>query len=216
MNTQPKAVIFDLDGTLIDSVGAIAAVGNAMLAELGLSEMTVQEARQYIGRGAPNFVKQALGARGLEMSGAHLGRFQEIYAAKDGSGNPAFEGVEKTLDRLAAEGVAIGLCTNKPEAPTLAVLDHLGWRARFGSVVAGDTLSVRKPDPAPLRHCANALGVPLPELLYVGDSEVDAATAQAADVKFALFTEGYRKTELSEIPHDFAFSEYRAFERWIF
>ncbi|NCU20941.1 HAD family hydrolase, partial [Candidatus Falkowbacteria bacterium] len=117
-----------------------------------------------------------------------------------------YPNVRETLDRLAALGHPLAICTNKPLAPTRAVLAHLGLLPLFQVVLGGDSLPVRKPDPAPLFRVLADLGAP--RAVYVGDSEVDAATAQAAAMPFALFTEGYRKTPVEALPHDVAFSDF--------
>ncbi|AXS41968.1 phosphoglycolate phosphatase [Breoghania sp. L-A4] len=209
-----KAAIFDLDGTLVDSVGAIADIGNQLVGELGLPALTVAEARGYIGNGAAMFVKRALEARNFPVTDdalePHVERFEALYAAAPGEANTPFAGAEAALRILTAQGVAIGLCTNKPETPTLNLLDALGWCELFGAVVAGDTLATRKPDPAPLHHCARLLGAEVSDggVVYVGDSEVDAATAQAASSPFVLFTEGYRKTPVADMGWQATFSDF--------
>jgi len=117
-----------------------------------------------------------------------------------------YRGVPAALEVLAAAGHALGVCTNKPAEPARAVLAHVGLLDRFAVVVGGDSLPVTKPDPAPLRAALDAL--PPGEALFVGDSEVDAATAKAAGVPFLLFAEGYRKEPVAELPHA------AAFDRW--
>jgi len=209
-----RAVVFDLDGTLIDSVQAIAGIGDRLLAELGLPPLTLEEARSYIGNGAAKFVERALSARGQAVDKAalapHVARFQLFYAEAPASANVPFPGVERALRELRSSGVALGLCTNKPAAPTHNVIEGLGWSDLFAAVVTGDTLGVHKPDPAPLRHCAELLGADTTasNYAYVGDSEVDAATAEAARVPFFLFTEGYRKTPVEQLPHRVLFSDF--------
>ena len=112
------------------------------------------------------------------------------------------------LEALQAQGHVLGLCTNKPLAPTHAVLDHLNLSRFFGAVVGGDSLPVRQPDPAPLQATLAALGANPHKTLYVGDSEVDAETAQRAGLPFLLFTEGYRKTPVEDLPHRAAFRDF--------
>lgn len=209
-----KVVVFDLDGTLVDSVHAIAAVGDRLLAELCLHSLTPQEARGYIGNGAAKFVERALLARGLAVEGgaldAHVDRFECFYAEAPASANVPFPGADAALRALRAEGVTLGLCTNKPAAPTRNVLDSLGWTDLFSAVVTGETLAVCKPDPAPLRHCIGLLGANVTEggVAYVGDSEVDAATAKAGRVPFVLFTNGYRTTPVEHLLHQASFSDF--------
>ena len=110
------------------------------------------------------------------------------------------------LDRLAAGGHRLGLCTNKPEAATRMILDAFDLTARLQAVVCGDTLPVKKPDPAPLRLAFRELEAE--SGLYVGDSEVDAETAERAVRPFALFTGGYRKTPVEAIRHDRNFADF--------
>lgn len=205
-----RAVIFDLDGTLIDSAPAITVIANRMLADLSLAPLTVAEARGYIGNGIGAFVHQALEARDSGDAERALTRFRLHYDADDGSGNRPYPGVEAALDALCDAGFALGICTNKPDVPTRIVLETLGWTARFGAVVGGDTLAVRKPDPAPLLHCAGLLGVAIGACLYTGDSEVDARTAHAVPVPFLLHTEGYRKAPVEALRPAASFDHFEA------
>ena len=109
------------------------------------------------------------------------------------------------LETLHQKGHRIGLCTNKPVAPTNDILDHFGLTNLFSVVIGGDSLAQRKPDPAPLLAAFEALGGPG---IYVGDSEVDAQTAERAGIPIALFTEGYRKTPVAELTHEWAFRDF--------
>ncbi len=208
--TQP-GVVFDLDGTLIASAPAIRAVANAYLAEAGLGPpLSVEETIAFVGGGSPMFVDKMLASRGAADPArfeARYAAFQVHYRNADPARNVPYAGAESALDALAAAGHGLALCTNKPGAPTVKVLAALGWEDRFARVVAGDTLPVKKPDPAPLRHAAQAVGAPY---VYVGDSEVDAQTAERAGVPFLLHTEGYRHAEVNAIPHAAAFSDWAA------
>ncbi|PWE31178.1 phosphoglycolate phosphatase [Maritimibacter sp. 55A14] len=202
-------IIFDLDGTLIDSAPDIHGVGNAVLAEEGLPPLTFAEARSFIGNGAGAFVSRMMAARGISEAPENHTRLTKAFIARyEGAVQLTrlYPGVEAALDELRAAGHPLGLCTNKPHAPTLSVLRHFGLDAFFATVVGGDTLVVRKPDPAPLRHAMT--GLKARACLFVGDSEIDAETAQAAGAPFALFTEGYRKGPVAGIPHSALFAEF--------
>ncbi|QYK40702.1 MAG: phosphoglycolate phosphatase [Paracoccaceae bacterium] len=205
------SVIFDLDGTLIDSAPDIHAASNRVLAEQGFPPLTLPQVRSFIGKGVPHLVERLLDASGDDPAGprfaAMVASFTAGYEDAVGLTRP-YPGVVAALDRLAATGCALGICTNKPHAPTLAVLRHLDLLDRFGVVIGGDSLPRRKPDPAPLRAAAQALG--RDRVIYVGDSEVDAETAANAAMPFLIYTEGYRQAPLAALPHDAAFADWGA------
>jgi phosphoglycolate phosphatase len=204
-------IVFDLDGTLIDSAPDIHAAGNATLAAEGLAPVTLEQARSFIGNGARVFVERleraAAGANDPARSARMHRLFVEVYeTAHDRT--RVYPGVADALALLRAQGWRLGICTNKPHGPARTVLAHFGWADLFEVVVGGDTLPVIKPDPAPLRAAIDGLdGGPV---VFVGDSEVDAATAQAAAVPFALFSGGYRRGPVAAIPHDAAFDDWSA------
>jgi phosphoglycolate phosphatase len=202
-------LVFDLDGTLIDSAPDIHAAANAALAEEGLPPVSAEQSRNFIGNGSAVFIarleRATAGESLAERHARMLARFLEIYESSHDR-TRAYPEVPETLALLRRAGWGLGLCTNKPIAPARAVLAHLGWEDVFAAVIGGDSLPVIKPDPAPLRAVIDTLGSG--PAVYVGDSEVDAATAQAACVPFALFTLGYRKTPVETIPHASAFDHY--------
>ncbi len=208
-----SVVIFDLDGTLIDSAPDIHAASNRVLAEDGLPPLSFDQVRSFIGKGVPHLVARLLDASGEAPDGpsfaprhaAMVARFTAGYEDAVGLTQP-YPGVLAALDALA--DMRLGICTNKPLAPTLAVLRHLGMEARFAAILGGDSLPVRKPDPAPLLETLRALGGG--PVVYVGDSEVDAQTAAAAGLPFALYTQGYRHSPVADLPHDAAFDDFAA------
>jgi phosphoglycolate phosphatase len=200
-------VVFDLDGTLIDSAPDIHVLANRVLADWGAAPITAGQARDFIGNGAGVFVARMRAARGIgdDQQGPMLAAFMGGYHGAVGLTVP-YSGVVAALDALMAAGHALGVCTNKPAEPARAVLAHVGLLDRFAVVVGGDSLPVTKPDPAPLRAALEAL--PPGAAVFVGDSEVDAETARAAGVPFLLFTEGYRKSPVAALPHAAAFAHW--------
>lgn len=203
-------VVFDLDGTLIDSAPDIRAAANRMLAEQGIAPLDLPTIVSFIGNGLPKLVERVMARTGLDMA-----RHEELTAVTLAHYNAAatdltrpYPGVVDALEVLQAAGHVLALCTNKPEAPARLILRNLRLERYFNGVVGGDTLDVKKPDPAPLLHIIRRLGDG--PAIYVGDSEVDAETAQRAGVRFALFSQGYRKTPVEAIPHDDLFDDFTA------
>ncbi|MGB3277769.1 MAG: phosphoglycolate phosphatase [Pseudorhodobacter sp.] len=204
------SVIFDLDGTLIDSAADIAANANAVLEEMGMGTLPPAQIASFVGKGVAHLIGQVLNASGMVADGPlfkpMLVRFNQRYETAF-EHTTIYPGVTKALVQLTEMGCALGVCTNKPIAPTHAVLRHLGLDRHFGAVYGGDSLDQRKPDPAPLFATAKDLG--RAQVIYVGDSEVDAETAANAKLPFLIYTEGYRKTPVHELPHDAAFNDFK-------
>ena len=202
-------IVFDIDGTLVDSAPDIRAHASAILAREGAAPLTIDETRRFVGNGAAVFVARMRAARGIPDSeqARLLAAFHAGYDAAVDLTLP-YPGVVPALDALAAAGHRLGICTNKPLVPCRALLAHLGLLDRFAVTIGGDSTPVVKPDPAPLRAAFAAMGEG--PMLYVGDSEIDAETAVRAGVPFLLFTEGYRRSPPEAIPNDAAFADFGA------
>lgn len=200
-------IVFDLDGTLIDSAPDIHGIANAILENESMEPITLEQARDFIGNGASVFVSKMRAARGIPDSehdrllADFIGRYDDAVEL-----TMAYPNVEQSLHSLRNAGHSLGVCTNKPIRPCRAVLKHLGLEPHFETVWGGDSLPVHKPDPAPLRAAFDAL--PEGFEIYVGDSDVDAETATRAKTPFLLFTEGYRKKPISQMQHTAAFSDF--------
>jgi phosphoglycolate phosphatase len=204
-------IVFDLDGTLIDSAPDIQSVATAVLEPLGRPGLTLAETRNFIGEGSAVFVRKMMAARDIaETPGRFAALHQEFIEQYDSAVDKAvfYPGVLDVLTSLKAAGYALGLCTNKPERPALAVLRHMGLESTFDAFIAGGMLDSRKPEPDMLLRTIEILGGD--QTLYVGDSEIDAETARRAGVPFALFSEGYRKMPVREIHHGWAFNHFNA------
>lgn len=210
MSIQPTStrIVFDLDGTLIDSAPDIQAIANEVLALEGVSPITLQDTHRFIGNGAAVFVSRMRAARGISEDAQDRmhSAFIQRYDRAVGRTHP-YPDVLVTLKDLRRAGHRLAICTNKPLKPARAVLSHLGLDPFFETVIGGDSLSVKKPDPAPLQLAFEALETG--SMIYVGDSEVDAETAVRLNVPFLLFSEGYRKTTPDHIPHKALFSRFR-------
>ncbi len=185
-------VIFDLDGTLADTEPDLASALNGVLRELGRAQLPEQHVRTMIGHGARALVRKGLAATGAvteTLVEQAFARFLELYAKAICVETRPFDGCTEMLDDLASHGVMAAVCTNKPESLTHHLLAALAWNDRFAAVIGGDTLLVRKPDPAPLRAAISRAGGRRP--VFVGDSITDADTARAAGVPFVAVTFGY-------------------------
>ena len=204
------ALVFDLDGTLIDSQPDIHAAANRLLAEEGLPTLSYAAVRGMIGYGVPHLIDHLLAAAGVPADPARAAllvrRYEAGYEDAVDLTRP-YPWVPETLERLASAGHPMGLCTNKPMAAVRSVLAHLRLAQFFPVIVAGDSLPLRKPDPAPLHTAIAALGGGV--AAYVGDHEVDALTARAAGVSFILYTEGYRMTPAIDLC-ECAFADWQA------
>ncbi len=196
-------VVFDLDGTLADTAPDLAAALNGVLRELGRTQLPEARVRTMIGHGARALVRKGLAATGAvtePLVEQAFARFLELYGEAICVETRPFDGCTEMLDDLAACGVKTAVCTNKPEALTQVLLAALGWDGQFAAVIGGDTLTVRKPDPAPLREAIVRAGGCRP--VFVGDSLTDAETARAAGVPFVAVTFGYCEGPIAALGAD--------------
>lgn len=198
----PALIVFDLDGTLIDSAADLAAAINAMLAGFGCEPLPVAEVRRMIGDGVAMLVTRALAARRCEQvdPAAAARVFMRHYESDATSLTTAFEGADEALQALQTAGIPLALCTNKPARITAGILSSLGLAKYFARVIGGDSLPFRKPDPRVLFALLQAFAATPQGSLLVGDSEVDAATARSAGVPFVLMKHGYRRGPAEGIP----------------
>ena len=185
-------VVFDLDGTLADTAPDLATALNHTLASLGRPPIGAEAVRHMIGHGARALLRKGLAATGgasEELVERGFATFLDFYGANICRGSRAYEGVETCLESLREAGARLAVCTNKPESLTHLLLQALGWQGRFDAVVGGDTLPVRKPDPAPLREAIARAGGG--SAVLVGDSITDADTARAVGVPFVAVSFGF-------------------------
>ena len=201
-----RAVIFDLDGTLVDTAPDLMRATNHVLAGLGRRAISMDEVRSFVGHGA-----RALLTRGLTATGGlpenydvepDYQRFVTFYASNIADGSVPFPGVVRLLERLKGEGFGLGVCTNKLEGLSVQLLDALDLSRHFGSVVGPDTLGVAKPDPRPFREAVSRLGLVAPRAIMVGDSETDVLTARNAGVPVIGVPFGYTPQPVAEFGPD--------------
>ncbi len=184
-----RAVIFDLDGTLINSAPDIAASVNRVLKANGYAPLRVDEIRTMTGDGAKVLLERAFAARGAEATPGQLAAFVADYAAHPVCETVIYDGMEQALEILQGQGRPLGVCTNKPGLPTREILDLLNLSRFFGAVVGGDSTPYRKPDP---RHLAAALsGLEVTDAIMVGDHVNDMIAAAGLGLPAVFCAWGY-------------------------
>lgn len=198
-----STVAFDLDGTIADTAPDLAASLNHALIALGREPIAPASVRPLIGHGARALIRRGLDARGggsEALADEALRYFLEHYRDNICIGTRVYPGLETCLDELAGEGIALAVCTNKPEELARSLLRALGLATRLRSVVGGNTLHARKPDPAPLRLAiARAGGGPA---VLVGDSIIDTETAHAASIPFIAVSFGFADRSMMDLGAD--------------
>ena len=188
----PKGVLFDLDGTLLDSAPDMLATVNQMRAARGHGPMALEALRPHVSKGARAMSAAAFPALDGEVPPEMVREFLDVYAQELGQHSVLFEGVPALLDAIDAAGSRWGIVTNKPESLARQVLPGLGWETRCAVLIGGDTLPQRKPHPLPLLHAAAALGVDIVDCAYVGDDQRDIEAARAAGMPSVVALWGYR------------------------
>lgn len=187
-----RTVAFDLDGTLADTAPDLTAALNHALVELGRTPVPEDSVRHMVGHGARALLTKGLAATGImtpDLVEQGFPIFLDHYTAHIADRTRPFPGVEAALDDLARRGVALAVCTNKLEGLARELIDALGWHDRFAAIVGGDTLSVRKPDPAPLFAAIDQAGGG--PAAFVGDSITDTDTARAAAIPCVAVSFGF-------------------------
>ncbi|GAB3304808.1 phosphoglycolate phosphatase [Luteimonas notoginsengisoli] len=195
MTRFPRLVLFDLDGTLLDSAPDMLAAINALRGERGEAPGTLDALRPHVSKGARAMIASAFPLLDADAREALVRPFLDAYEREIGLHGRPFDGIEEMLAALEADGARWGIVTNKPEYLARQVLPAFGWDARSAILVGGDTLAERKPHPLPLLHSAQALGVEPAQCAYVGDDERDIMAARAAGMPSVVALWGYRLDE---------------------
>ncbi|CAB1367780.1 phosphoglycolate phosphatase [Denitratisoma oestradiolicum] len=192
------SVTLDLDGTLLDTAPDLAKAANAMLAELGLPQRSEAQIRDFIGKGIPNLVKRSI-TFDQEPDAEALARadaaFRRHYAECNGRLSQPYPGVIEGLERFRSLGLKLAIITNKAGAFTEPLVAVSGLASYVEFTIAGDTLPRKKPDPLPLQHACQRMGVPTKFNLHIGDSQNDFHAARAAGCPVFLVPYGYNEGE---------------------
>lgn len=188
----PRLVLFDLDGTLLDSAPDMLATVNRMRAARGQGPMTLEALRPHVSKGSRAMSAAAFPELAGDVPGEMIREFLDIYEGVLGQHSLLFDGVAELLDAIEAAGSRWGIVTNKPEYLARQILPGLGWETRCAILIGGDTLPLRKPDPLPLLHAATVLGEAIDDCVYVGDDRRDIDAARAAGMRSVVALWGYR------------------------
>ena len=188
----PQLVLFDLDGTLLDSAPDFVATIAVLRSRRGDPPMMPEMLRPHVSKGARAMIAAAFPALDEAGREALVQPFLDVYRQELGRHGAPFDGVEALLAAIEDAGSRWGIVTNKPEALARALMPLLGWETRCAVLVGGDTLPVRKPDPEPLLHAARAQNLGAADCAYVGDDERDIIAARAAAMPAVVALWGYR------------------------
>lgn len=190
-----SAVLFDLDGTLLDTAPDMVATLNQILVEESRTELPYEHARRYVSNGIPGLLKLAFGELGEEEHNRLRQRFRQIYGGRLALATSLFAGMEQVLCEFEERAILWGVVTNKPAQLTEPLLEELQLLSRCACVVSGDTLPWRKPDPQPLLHALEQIGVAPAASVYVGDAARDIIAGRAAGMRTVAALYGYIPTD---------------------
>jgi phosphoglycolate phosphatase len=199
-------VVFDLDGTLVDTAPDLIAALNVALAKEGIPELPLASARNLIGGGARKLIERGLEAEGRNCTVAEIDRmmknFIAYYADHIADHSRPFEGLEGALDDLAAKGAIFAVCTNKLEWLSKLLMDRLELSPRFKAICGADTFGIAKPDPSFLRQTVARAGGNMASTIMVGDAGTDVGVARRANVPVIGVTFGYTETPIERLNPD--------------
>lgn len=202
MALRRDIIIFDLDGTLVDSAPDISATLNVILAAEGVDPVPLEDVHSFIGHGARVLLQKGMAARGLDGSEENVNRLHRLfikhYLDNLSKLSRPFPGLETALENLKIAGATFGVCTNKTLEMSAKLLRELSLQHWFGSLVGGDSAARNKPDPLPLEIAIQSLHGSIDRAVMIGDSMADAATAKAAGVPLIAVTFGYTTVPVSE------------------
>jgi phosphoglycolate phosphatase len=204
--TSARTIVFDLDGTLVDTAPDLISALNFVLEREGLAPVPLHSARNMIGAGARRLIERGLELEGRSMSFEEVSRltsdFIDYYAAHIADASRPFEGLESALDDLSARGYRFAVCTNKLEWLSKLLLDQLGLSARFAAICGADTFGVSKPDPAILKQTVARAGGQLSSAIMVGDAGPDIGVARRAGIPVIGVEFGYTEVPMADLKPD--------------
>lgn len=218
--SPPPIVVFDLDGTLVDTAPDLIHALNAILGAEGIPAIPFDIARPMIGAGIRPLLEQALAERGRFPGEAAMdalfARYIKRYQDHIADQSRPYPGLQSALDRLGAHGFTLAVCTNKYEALSLRLLDALGLTSRFAAICGQDTFAMKKPDPDSLRLTIARAGGDVSRAIMVGDSETDVSVARAAGIPVIGVDFGYTRIPMAELQPDRLIGHFDALPNAVF
>jgi len=210
----PAAIVWDLDGTIVDSAPDLAAALNTLLDAYGKPPICEASVRRMIGNGVAKLIERGFAESGLVVGETELQslqpEFMSIYSGRATQLSELYPGARSAIRAFHESGVSQAVCTNKPEMVSRTILHHMNLTQYFEFVVGGDTFAHRKPHPLPLQSCLKALETNVDSTLMIGDSAVDADTARAVGMTIGLVTHGYARQPVETLGADFLISNLAA------
>jgi phosphoglycolate phosphatase len=207
----PEAIVWDLDGTIIDSAPDLAGALGTLLQGHDRPAPDISSVRRMIGNGVAKLIERGFAASGPPIAAVEarslMPEFMSIYCARATQLTRTYPGVRHALTAFRDAGVPQAVCTNKPEAVSRTILEDLGLGEFFEIVIGGDTLEYRKPHPLPLQYCLDALDANASASLLVGDSPVDVATARAVELTVGIVDHGYARQPVETLGADFLIND---------
>lgn len=207
----PATIVFDLDGTLVDTSPDLCAALNHALGVLGRPGVPADDVRHMVGHGARKLLEKGLAATGTmtpDLVEAGVAPFLAFYADHIADGSRPYPGVETALTALAAAGSRLAICTNKPFALSTALVSALGWNGRFAANLGFDSVPAPKPDPGHLFAAIAAAGGAPATTVFIGDSITDTTTARAAGIPVIAVSFGFSDRPVADLGADLVIDHY--------
>lgn len=206
-------VVFDLDGTLVDTAPDLTRAMNHVLESEGVPTLTTENVRPLIGQGAVALIRRGFESAGLSLDASEVERlktqFLTFYNSNILVDSVVFPAVEDALSELSGDGAVLVVCTNKPQGLSESLLRAIGLFDRFAAIVGADAVPARKPDPGHVHAAVRQGGGSSDRAIFVGDSETDERAARGAGLPFLVYPHGYRSASIEDLAADAVFGDYR-------
>ena len=215
--TQKLTILFDLDGTLVDTAPDLMGAHNHVMKKFGYPQKSLEDIKHIAGRGAWIMMQRTFRdeIKDEKLKKEMVKEFIDYYAKNIARGSKPIKGVVKFLDWAKSKQILMGVCTNKQERLAVDLLKKINLSKYFEYVAGCDTFEFNKPDPRHLTNVIDIMGGDINKSIMIGDSEVDSQSAYSAKIPFILVEEGYTEKNINEIPHKTLIKDFSSFEKII-